>query len=172
LIRLRPEATDVVVAREGDAWRVHSDRVEKLLERFDIGNDDALAFVQRRMSAWGVEDALVRAGAHAGDEHLTLAEEALSHLGPVVLVHERYMDAVTAVSGSGPAYFALLAEAMIEAKERYGDRVLLITFERLLKELEPTMERIASFLGIDFDPTLLEPTFNGLPIKANSSFRT
>jgi len=64
------------------------------------------------------------------------------------------------------------AEAMIEAKERYGDRVLLITFERLLKELEPTMERIASFLGIDFEPTLLEPTFNGLPIKANSSFRT
>jgi len=30
-------------------------------------------------------------------------------------VPERYMDAVTAVSGSGPAYFALLAEAMIEA---------------------------------------------------------
>jgi pyrroline-5-carboxylate reductase len=55
------------------------------------------------------------AGAHAGDEHLRLAEEALSHLGPVVRVAERYMDAVTAVSGSGPAYFALLAEAMIEA---------------------------------------------------------
>src|SRR5947209_8002461 len=57
----------------------------------------------------------VCAGAHAGDEHLTLAEEALSHLGAVVRVPERYMDAVTAVSGSGPAYFALLAEAMIEA---------------------------------------------------------
>jgi pyrroline-5-carboxylate reductase len=55
------------------------------------------------------------AGAHAGDEHLGLAEEALSHLGAVVRVPERYMDAVTAVSGSGPAYFALLAEAMIEA---------------------------------------------------------
>jgi pyrroline-5-carboxylate reductase len=55
------------------------------------------------------------AGAHAGDEHLRLAEEALSHLGRVVEVPERYMDAVTAVSGSGPAYFALLAEAMIEA---------------------------------------------------------
>ena len=55
------------------------------------------------------------AGAHAGDEHLALAEEALSHLGGVVRVPERYMDAVTAVSGSGPAYFALLAEAMIEA---------------------------------------------------------
>jgi len=55
------------------------------------------------------------AGAHAGDEHLDLAEEALSHLGGVVRVSEGSMDAITAVSGSGPAYFALLAEAMIEA---------------------------------------------------------
>src|SRR6266699_591993 len=57
----------------------------------------------------------VCAGAHAGDEHLALAEEVLSHLGAVARVPEPYMDAVTAVSGSGPAYFALLAEAMIEA---------------------------------------------------------
>jgi pyrroline-5-carboxylate reductase len=55
------------------------------------------------------------AGAHAGDEHLDLAEEALAHLGAVVRVPEQAMDAITAVSGSGPAYFALLAEAMIEA---------------------------------------------------------
>jgi len=55
------------------------------------------------------------AGAHASEENVALAEEVLSHLGPVVRVAEPYMDAVTAVSGSGPAYFALLAEAMIEA---------------------------------------------------------
>jgi pyrroline-5-carboxylate reductase len=55
------------------------------------------------------------AGAHAGDTHLALAEDALSHLGRVVRVPESWMDAITAVSGSGPAYFALLAEAMIEA---------------------------------------------------------
>ena len=55
------------------------------------------------------------AGAHAGDEHLALAEDVLLHLGRVVRLPERAMDAVTAVSGSGPAYFALLAEAMIEA---------------------------------------------------------
>jgi pyrroline-5-carboxylate reductase len=55
------------------------------------------------------------AGSHADDAHVTLAEEALAHLGSVVRVPERHMDAVTAVSGSGPAYFALLAEAMIEA---------------------------------------------------------
>jgi pyrroline-5-carboxylate reductase len=57
----------------------------------------------------------IAAGAHAGDDHLALAEDVLTHLGRVVRVPERDMDAITAVSGSGPAYFALLAEAMIEA---------------------------------------------------------
>jgi len=51
----------------------------------------------------------ISAGAHAGDEQLALAEELLTHLGRVVRVPERSMDAITAVSGSGPAYFALLA---------------------------------------------------------------
>ena len=55
------------------------------------------------------------AGTHAGEQQLALAEEALLHLGRVVRVPESAMDAITAVSGSGPAYFALLAEAMIEA---------------------------------------------------------
>jgi pyrroline-5-carboxylate reductase len=54
-------------------------------------------------------------GRAASDEDLALAEDALGHLGGVVRVAERDLDAVTALSGSGPAYFALLAEAMIEA---------------------------------------------------------
>ena len=57
----------------------------------------------------------ISAGAHANDIHLAQAEDVLSHLGRVVRVQEDAMDAITAVSGSGPAYFALLAEAMIEA---------------------------------------------------------
>jgi pyrroline-5-carboxylate reductase len=55
------------------------------------------------------------AGSHASAEHLNAAQEVLEHVGRVVQIPEEYMDAVTAVSGSGPAYFALLAEAMIEA---------------------------------------------------------
>ena len=54
-------------------------------------------------------------GDHARDEDLEVATSALGHLGAVVRVDEDDMDAVTALSGSGPAYFALLAEAMIEA---------------------------------------------------------
>ncbi|MGH2705198.1 MAG: pyrroline-5-carboxylate reductase [Actinomycetota bacterium] len=54
-------------------------------------------------------------GSRAGEDHLKVAEEVLSHVGRVVRLSEPYMDAVTAVSGSGPAYFALLAESMIDA---------------------------------------------------------
>jgi pyrroline-5-carboxylate reductase len=54
-------------------------------------------------------------GRYAGEEHLAMAREVLEHVGRVVTVPENYLDAVTAISGSGPAYFALLAEAMIEA---------------------------------------------------------
>src|SRR5256885_6828001 len=75
------------------------------------------------------------AGAHASDEHLDVSEEVLAHLGRVVRVPERYMDAVTAVSGSGPAYFALLAEAMIDAGILLGlrrDTLLLPFFQTLL----------------------------------------
>jgi pyrroline-5-carboxylate reductase len=57
----------------------------------------------------------VAGGASATDEDLSLAEDALGHLGAVVRLDEKDLDAVTALSGSGPAYFALLAEAMIEA---------------------------------------------------------
>src|SRR5918995_1019458 len=61
------------------------------------------------------------AGSHANEEHLNLAEEALRHLGAVVRVSEPYMDAVTAVSGSGPAYFALLAETMLGTAKQLRD---------------------------------------------------
>ena len=55
------------------------------------------------------------AGAHATEAHLAIAEAILRSVGSVVRVAEKHMDAVTAISGSGPAYFALLAESMIEA---------------------------------------------------------
>ena len=58
---------------------------------------------------------VVAAGRHADDEHLAIAEELLGYVGKVLRLKETHLDAVTATSGSGPAYFFLLAEAMIEA---------------------------------------------------------
>ena len=57
----------------------------------------------------------IAAGRHATDGDLDVAREVLDHVGRTVVVPEAYLDAVTAISGSGPAYFALVAEAMIEA---------------------------------------------------------
>ena len=58
---------------------------------------------------------VIAAGRRAEDKHLAVAEELLGTVGKVLRLDERYLDAVTATSGSGPAYFFLLAEAMIEA---------------------------------------------------------
>ena len=54
-------------------------------------------------------------GPHATAEHLALAEEMFTPLGATVQVPESQQDAVTALSGSGPAYFYLLVEAMVDA---------------------------------------------------------
>ena len=51
---------------------------------------------------------------------LDWAQEVLEAVGQVVRVPERQMDAVTAISGSGPAYLFLVAEAMIDAGVQAG----------------------------------------------------
>ena len=58
---------------------------------------------------------VVAPGSHAEDKHLAIAEELLGYVGKVIRLPEVHLDAITATSGSGPAYFFLLAEAMIEA---------------------------------------------------------
>jgi pyrroline-5-carboxylate reductase len=57
----------------------------------------------------------ISAGPHATGEHLAIAEEMFKPLGRTIRVPESQQDAVTALSGSGPAYFYLLVEAMIDA---------------------------------------------------------
>ncbi|AHI01724.1 pyrroline-5-carboxylate reductase [Kutzneria viridogrisea] len=57
----------------------------------------------------------ISAGAHARPEHLELVEGLLGSVGKVLRVPESQQDAVTALSGSGPAYFFFLVEAMIDA---------------------------------------------------------
>jgi pyrroline-5-carboxylate reductase len=65
-------------------------------------------FVDQAMSA-------VSAGSHATPEQVAFVEDLLAHVGKVVRVPEAQQDAVTALSGSGPAYFFFLVEAMIDA---------------------------------------------------------
>jgi len=61
--------------------------------------------------------AAVSAGVHAGEVDLEKAVNIMEAVGKAVVVPERYQDAVTAISGSGPAYLFFVVEAMIDAIE-------------------------------------------------------
>ena len=63
----------------------------------------------------GAGAAVVAAGPRATLDHVELVEELFTPLGLVRSLPESSIDAVTALSGSGPAYVFLLAEAMAEA---------------------------------------------------------
>jgi len=51
---------------------------------------------------------------------VNIVKSILMSIGRVIALPERLMDAVTAVSGSGPAFIALFVEAMVEAGEKLG----------------------------------------------------
>jgi pyrroline-5-carboxylate reductase len=63
----------------------------------------------------GAGAAAIAPGTAATDADLAWAEEILGAVGTVVRVGEGLLDAVTGLSGSGPAYVFLVAEALIEA---------------------------------------------------------
>lgn len=66
-------------------------------------------------SVAGVGAAAIAPGTHATEGDLAWAEELLGAVGVVVRVKESLLDAVTGLSGSGPAYVFLVAEALVEA---------------------------------------------------------
>jgi pyrroline-5-carboxylate reductase len=71
------------------------------------------ALVDQGMSA-------ISAGSHCDEEHLVEAEALMASVGKVVRVPEKQQDAVTAISGSGPAYVFFVVESMIEAGVHLG----------------------------------------------------
>ena len=68
---------------------------------------------RRRSSAQGAS--AIAAGTAAGDDDMAWAESVLGAVGTVARVDEQHLDAVTALTGSGPAYVFLVAEALIDA---------------------------------------------------------
>lgn len=67
--------------------------------------------------------------------------------------------------------WTLSTEASLRLASEMPHQVKAIPFESLIKNTETTMRRLADWLGISWDPSLLQPTYCGLPIKADSSFK-
>lgn len=59
-------------------------------------------------------------GTYATDDHLAMARQIFEAVGEVVTVPEEYMDAVTGLSGSGPAYVYMFIEALTDAGVKQG----------------------------------------------------
>lgn len=66
--RLERDRAISVDREEAHVWRVRGHGVERMVIQTEWGNDEAVAFLQRRMERAGVERALADAGARAGDE--------------------------------------------------------------------------------------------------------
>ena len=64
--------------------------------------------------------AAISPGSHCDEEHLAEAERLLGATGHVMRLDEKHLDAVTAISGSGPAYVFYVVESMIEAGVHLG----------------------------------------------------
>ncbi len=72
------------------------------------------AFVKEAASA-------IAAGGHATDEDIELAMEIFNSIGKCIFLKENYlMDAITGLSGSGPAYIFLIVDAMADAGVKMG----------------------------------------------------
>ncbi|MCL4729593.1 MAG: pyrroline-5-carboxylate reductase [Planctomycetes bacterium] len=88
-------------------------RIETLEQA--LGNPPVIRTMPNTPAAVGTGVTALARGRHATDQHLATALNILSAVGRVVVVDESQMDAVTAVSGTGPAYVFYLAEALIDA---------------------------------------------------------
>ncbi len=85
-------------------------------------------------------------------EQLALAESVFNSVGRTVLVEEKHMDAVTGLSGSGPAYIYIILEALAEA----GVKVGLPRDIATLLAAQTTMGAAAMVLETGSHPALLK----------------
>lgn len=71
-------------------------------------------------AAVGASATAIAPGSYATDTHMELAKTLFEAIGTATIVDEENLDAVTGLSGSGPAYIYYLAEAMEKAAEETG----------------------------------------------------
>lgn len=123
----------------------------------------------------GAAASALAGGASAGEDDFAWAEAVLSSFGVVARVQESDLDAVTGLSGSGPAYLFFLAEALIDAGVAEGlDRKVsrLLVLQTLLgasRMLMETGEPPSSLLAATTSPA--GTTAAGLQILEHQAVR-
>lgn len=128
LLAVKPQHIDDVVRGLADAVPdgalvvsiaagVSTERIEGLLGAREL---PVVRVMPNQAALAGKAVSAVSGGARASDADVATAVELMSAVGTVVVVPESLQNAVTAVSGSGPAYVYLFADALIQAGVRQG----------------------------------------------------
>jgi pyrroline-5-carboxylate reductase len=99
------------------AAAISTAQVEAWLGRADIPVVRAMPNTPFRV---GEGMTVLAAGSHATAEHLALARSLFESHGKTAIVEERLMDAVTGISGCGPAYMYVVIEALSDAGVKLG----------------------------------------------------
>lgn len=89
--------------------------IEEIIGKFPVVRimPNTPALVNEGMSA-------VCKGNFAGDRHEKIAEEIMSSVGKVIKTEEKYIDIITAISGSGPAFYYYIINEIAKAGEKLG----------------------------------------------------
>ncbi|MDE8649534.1 MULTISPECIES: pyrroline-5-carboxylate reductase [Rhodococcus] len=80
-----------------------------------LGDVPVVRVMPNTLMMVGEAMSVVAVGQHATAEHVATVKTMFEYVGEVIELAEPQLDAVTALSGSGPAYFFYLVEAMIDA---------------------------------------------------------
>lgn len=126
LLAVKPQIIDVVLLAIGDqlagklvisiAVGVSTQRLESLLPE-----GTAVVRVMPNTPAMvGEAMSVISGGAEATPEQVELTREIFAALGEVVVIDEAHQNAASAISGSGPAYMALVVDALARAGVRQG----------------------------------------------------
>jgi len=126
ILAVKPQVIDAVTVELSDALAstlvvsiaagVSSARLEALLP-----DSSAVVRVMPNTPALvGEGMSVVSGGSNPTAEQVDLVRALFAALGEAIVLDERYQDAATAISGSGPAYFALVIDALSRAGVRHG----------------------------------------------------
>lgn len=126
LLAIKPQIADEVIG--GLAERLGSGLVVSIIAGFSCARLESLlpvgTAVVRVMpntpALVGEGMSVVSGGTEASPIQVELVESLFAQIGRAIIIEERYQNAATAISGSGPAYFALVIDALARAGVRQG----------------------------------------------------
>ena len=120
LLAIKPQVFDAVAARLGNQFP-SSQLVISILAGMPLArlesvfvNQPVIRAMPNTPATVGAGITAIAVGRYAQPQHLTQAQDLFTAVGEVVTISESLMDAVTGLSGSGPAFIAIAIEALTD----------------------------------------------------------